>query len=154
MKRVVAMLLFGLALLLVGGASDEPTDSSATQTIQSLPRFVAVNVYVDPKGKALAAYQFELTCRGGGAKLVGVEGGEHAAFAEPPYYDPKANVQNRIIIAAFNAGENLPRRRTRVATVMVEVTGLVRWSAALDVAAASDAQHIDASISVSEGAMQ
>lgn len=154
MKRVVAILLFGAALLLVGGASDGPAYSPATQTIQSVPRFAAVNVYIDPKGEPLAAYQLELTCCGGGAKLVGIEGGEHAAFAEPPYYDPRANVQNRIILAAFNTGENLPRQRTRVATVMVQVTGPAQWSARLDVAAAPDSQHIDAGISVSEGETQ
>jgi hypothetical protein len=102
----------------------------------------------------LAAYQFELTAQGAGVTLVGVEGGDHPAYAEPPYYDPKANLRNRIVMAAFNTGDDLPHGRTRVARVMVRITGAADpvWSAKLDVAASPDAKPIDATISVSEGA--
>jgi len=154
MTRAPIILLPVLLLVLLGGALDDPHDSVATQPLMSSPRFAAVNVYIDPGGEPLAAYQFELTGQGAEVKLVGVEGGEHQAFADAPYYDPKANLRNRIIVAAFNTGENLPHRQTRVATVMVEVTGPVRWLASLDVAAAPDAKHTDAAISVSEGAVQ
>ena len=154
MMRAAIILLPVWLLLLLGGAVDDPHDSVATQPLPSRPRFTAVNVYVDPRGEPLAAYQFELSGQGADVKLVGVEGGDHQAFADAPYYDPKASLHNRIIIAAFNTGENLPRNRTRLATVMVEVTGPVRWSATLDVAAAPDTKHIDASISVSEGVVQ
>ena len=55
---------------------------------QSVVRFAAVDVYVDATDKTLGAYQFELTAEVGEIAIVGIEGGEHPAFAEPPYYDP------------------------------------------------------------------
>lgn len=153
MKRAAALMLTVL-LALVGGAADNPYDRPATRPTERSPRFAAVNVYIDPRGQPLAAYQFELTSQGGEVKLVGVEGGEHPAFADPPYYDPKANLHNRIVIAAFNTGDDLPRNRTKVATVMVQVSGNASWSAKLDVAGSPNANHIEAGISVSEGVAQ
>ena len=76
------------------------------------------------------------------------------AFAPPPYYDPKANVQKRIVIAGFNTGDDLPKSRTRVARVMVRVTGNPKYSATLTVASSQEAKPIDAEVSVSEGAAQ
>jgi hypothetical protein len=116
-------------------------------------QFAFVDAYIDSKDQPLAAYQFELSALGPGATLVGVEGGDAPAFADPPYYDPKANVQNRIIIAAFSTGPNLPRGRVRVARVMVRLTGAnaAKWSAKLDVAASADAKPISAEIQVSQG---
>jgi hypothetical protein len=142
-------------LLLTGGAADSG-ESSASQPVTHAARFVFVHAYIDPKGQPLAAYQFELTAQGSDVTLVGVEGGEHPAFADPAYYDPKANAQNRIVIAAFNTGDNLPRTRTRVATIMLRVTGtqVPAYTAKLDVAASSDAKPIDATIQVLEGAAQ
>jgi hypothetical protein len=86
-------------------------------------RFAAVDVYVDSGTQALAAYQFELTAAAGEFRIVGVEGGEHAAFSAPPYYDPAALMNDRIIIAAFNTGTDLPAGKTRVARVHVQITG-------------------------------
>jgi hypothetical protein len=115
--------------------------------------FAFVDAYVDSKDQPLAAYQFELTAQGAGVTLVGVEGGDAPAFADPPYYDPKANLQNRIIVAAFNTGSDLPRGKIRVARVMVRLRGdaPAKWSAKLDVAASPDAKPISADIQVSEG---
>lgn len=116
-------------------------------------RFAYVDAYIDSGDKLLAAYQFELTAQGPGVTLVGVEGGDAPAFADPPYYDPKANLQNRIIIAAFNTGSELPHGRTRVARVMVRLNGAApaEWSARLDVAASADAKPIPARVQVSQG---
>ena len=155
MKRFVAIpSLVCVALLL--GAADTLHDTPATIPAPrpSQMRFAWVDAYIDPQGQPLAAYQFELKAQGAGVTLVGVEGGEHPAYAEPPYYDPKANLQNRIVIAAFNTGDNLPTTRTRVARVMVRVSSAdtPRYSAKLEVAASSDAKPINANISVSEGA--
>ncbi|HEY2584964.1 MAG TPA: hypothetical protein VGI81_04265, partial [Tepidisphaeraceae bacterium] len=137
-----------LSRLLRGNDGRDVTDGGAA------PRFAFVDAYVDSKDQSLAAYQFELTAQGAGVTLVGVEGGDHPAYAEPPYYDPKANLRNRIVMAAFNTGDDLPHGRTRVARVMVRITGAADpvWSAKLDVAASPDAKPIDATISVSEGA--
>jgi len=81
--------------------------------------FRVVDVFIDPKGKPLAAYQLDWRAISGNAKIVGIEGGEHPAFRNPPYYDPKAIQQERVIVAAFNVNEEsgLPKRRTRVATI-------------------------------------
>ncbi len=84
-------------------------------------RFEFIDVYVDSGDAPLAAYQFELTDSAGSIKIVGIEGGEHDAFATPPYYDPKALKNNRVIIAAFSTADDLPAGRTRVATVHVQV---------------------------------
>ena len=138
-----------LCLLVLASASPQFDSRTATE---SSPQFSWVDVYIDPKGQPLAAYQFELTAHRPGVTLVGVEGGEHPAYAEPPYYDPRANLQNRIVIAAFNTGDNLPKQKTRIARVMIRTTGSPDFAARLDVAASIDAKPIAADIQVSEGA--
>jgi hypothetical protein len=160
-KRLTHILVFATLTLIVGGVGkftydQETRDSHPDTTLSTEPaRFTWVDAFIDPHGQPLAAYQFELKSSGGGAvTLVGVEGGEHPAFAPPPYYDPKANVQKRIIIAGFNTGDDLPKGRTRVARVMVRVTGNPKYSATLQVAASQEAKPIDATVSVSEGAAQ
>ena len=86
-------------------------------------RFAPVHIYLDSGGKALAAYQFELKAGTGQIKIVGVEGGAHPAFHEAPYYDPAALMNDRIIIAAFNTGHDLPQGRTRIATIHLQILG-------------------------------
>ncbi len=86
-------------------------------------RFEAIDVFVDSGNQPLAAYQFELTSQRPGVEIVGIEGGEHAAFKEPPFYDPKAMNNNRVILAAFSTGQDLPAGRSRVARIHVQVTG-------------------------------
>jgi len=135
--------------------ADRPTNVDDLQNPSAPTRFAWVDAWIDPHGQPLAAYQFELKSSGGGAvTLVGVEGGEHPAFTPPPYYDAKANVQKRIVIAGFNTGDDLPRTRTRVARVMVQIKGNPTWSATLQVAASNQAKPIEADVSVSEGAAQ
>jgi hypothetical protein len=101
-------------------------------------RFVPVHIYLDSGDKPLAAYQFELVCSvpvrayeenasrrhyERQIKIVGVEGGAHPAFREAPYYDPAALMNERIIIAAFNTGRDLPTGRTRIATLHLQILG-------------------------------
>jgi hypothetical protein len=128
----------------------------ATTTSPSASPFAFVDVFIDPHGKPLAAYQFELRATAGDVKLVGIEGGEHAAFAKPPYYDTKALLSERVVIAAFNTGaaETLPSGKTRVARLMVRVGGneKPKYDVKLQVAASADAKPLDATISVTEGA--
>lgn len=83
------------------------------------PVFVACDVYIDSAGKALGAYQIELTTDRPGAKIVGVEGGAHAEFSGAPYYDPAALSGGRVIIGALSLADaaKLPRGETRVARV-------------------------------------
>ena len=88
-------------------------------------RFQAVDIFIDSRQDPLAAYQLEFFVKNGNARVVGVEGGEHPAFKEAPFYDPKAIQQERVIIAAFStsAADKLPKARTRVATIHLQITG-------------------------------
>jgi hypothetical protein len=115
-------------------------------------RFGHVDVYLDTANQSLAAYQCEITATAGDVALVGIEGGEHPAFRQPAYYDPKALGQKRIILGAFNTGTDLPRGRTRVARLMVQITGNARpaFEAKVQVAASPDGKSTPASISLSE----
>lgn len=92
---------------------------------ESRSSFRAVDIYVDAKTSPLAAYQVEFSVTNGVAKIVGIEGGEHPAFREPPFYDPKAIQHERVIIAAFSTrpAAELPAGKTRVATIHLEISG-------------------------------
>ena len=87
-------------------------------------RFQAVDIFIDSKETPLAAYQLEFLVKTGDAKVVGVEGGEHPAFKDAPFYDPKAIQHERVIIAAFTtaAVDKLPKGKTRVATIHLQIT--------------------------------
>jgi hypothetical protein len=153
MKRtcVILSLLLGAAMF-----AQEPAQESAGRATESAVRFGAVDVFIDAGDQPLAAYQFELKVLAGDVALVGIEGGEHRAFRQPPYYDPAALSRQRIVIAAFDTGSDLPRGRTRVARLMVQVRGRVapQYQASIQVAASPDAKPVPATISVSEGAEQ
>jgi len=116
-------------------------------------RFEAVDVFVDSANAPLAAYQVEFAAETGTITIVGIEGGEHAAFKEPPYYDLKAIRNNRAVIAAFSTGKELPKGKTRVARIHVQVTGDVEpeYVVALRVAASADGEKIQASATLSKG---
>ncbi|MEO0424439.1 MAG: hypothetical protein AAF184_19030 [Pseudomonadota bacterium] len=94
-------------------------------------RFEAVDVLIDSHGVPLAAWQFELTERSAAMRVVGVEGGEHPAYATAPYFDRDAVARgraDRIIVAAYSLRDDvdLPTGATRVATVHVQLTGSLR----------------------------
>ena len=127
------------------------------------PRFEAVDVFVDSGARPLGAWQVEIKAifgNTGGAtvprsvKLVGIEGGEAAAYKQPPYYDPAAlhesQIQERIVLAAFSTdvqGAGLPTGKTRVARLHVQVTGGAgepEYVVKLMTAGAADGSRIDA----------
>jgi hypothetical protein len=129
MKKLMTIVL--ISAVQAGGLFAQQT------TADKAVHFRTVDVYVDSKTKPLAAYQLELSIKRGDAKIVGVEGGEHPAFKEAPFYDPKAIQQERVIIAAFNTGsaDTLPKGKTRVATIHVQITGDLRPEYAIKLAA-------------------
>ena len=88
-------------------------------------RFSAVDIFVDSSSTPLAAWQLEFAATNGTVKIVGIEGGEHAAFKHPPFYDPKAIQHERVILAAFSmdAPDKLPTGKTRVATIHLQIIG-------------------------------
>jgi hypothetical protein len=116
-------------------------------------RFVPVHVDLDAGEKSLAAYQFELKAKSGQIKIVGVEGGAHPAFQEAPYYDPAALMNDRIIIAAFNTGRDLPRGRTRIATIHLQILGDAEPQYELKLVTAADAegQNLTARVTLETG---
>ncbi|HOC57778.1 MAG TPA: hypothetical protein PKI20_19320 [Verrucomicrobiota bacterium] len=115
MKRWLTIFCFGLA---AGLLAQQPAPE------ESRSRFGAVDIYVDSGSTPLAAYQLEFAATNGVARIVGIEGGEPAAFREPPFYDPKAMQHERVILASFStaAVADLPTGKTRVATVHYQTT--------------------------------
>ena len=136
MKRVVYQS-FCLLVALFGLAAGLLAQETATE--EGRIRFCAVDIYVDSKAAPLAAYQLEFTVTNGVAKIVGIEGGEHPAFHEPPFYDPKARQHERVILAAFNTGNELPSGKTRVATIHLQVNGDATLQCELRLQAAGNA---------------
>ncbi|MBN2592980.1 MAG: hypothetical protein JXA81_05680 [Sedimentisphaerales bacterium] len=116
-------------------------------------RFAPLHIYLDSGNRSLAAYQFELKATAGQIKIVGVEGGQHQAFKEAPYYDPSALAQDRIIIAAFRTGGNLPKGRTQIATIHLQIIGDAEPEYELKLAVAGDAdgKEIPAEIAFEKG---
>ena len=147
MRRILAML--GVVGMLMGvQAAQEPgAGASAVQ-------FRAVDGFVDAGAQPLAAYQLEVLATTGRVKIVGIEGGEPAAFREPPYHDPKAIQRERVILAAFSTRQpgQLPSGRFRVATLHVQVEGggAPRFAGRLQTAADADGRPIRVQLNLVE----
>ena len=146
MKRLVPVLFLAALLLAVHTGAQEAPAAGA-------PRFATVDVLVDSKDKPLAAYQFEFAAEAGNVEIVGVEGGEHPAFQGAPYYDPEALSKGRIIVAAFSTARDLPKGRTRVATLHLRIAGAAapRYVVKLIVAADAEGREISCTIQATEG---
>lgn len=138
MKRVTisALVLFGVFTAL-GATLQNPSQ-----------RFVTLDVFIDSGSRPLAAYQVRAKDRSGRVALVGIEGGEHPAFAEPPHYDPRALRADRVVIAAFDTGRELPSGETRVATLHVRVPAgvAIDYEVTLEVVAGPDVEIMDAKV--------
>lgn len=117
-------------------------------------RFCAVDIYVDSKSAPLAAYQIEFSATNGVAKILGIEGGDSAAFHEPPFYDAKAIQHERVIIAAFNtsSADKLPSGKIRIATIHLQIVGNEppQFQLTLQVAANPDGNRISADATFEE----
>jgi len=116
-------------------------------------RFEHVDVYVDAGAAPLGAYQVEVEGTKGRVIIVGIEGGEHAAYRNAPYYDAAAMQQERVILGAFSLGAELPTGSTRVARVHVMVSGEAKaeYTVSLTTAATSGGIKIGASAEVRRG---
>jgi len=106
--------------------------------------FQTLDIYLDPQGTPLGAYQFELTEADGRMTVVGLENGEHPAFAQPPFYDESAvsaGRADRVIAAAYSLRppERLPTSRTRVCSVHVQIAGEGEPEFVLNLVAAGNA---------------
>jgi hypothetical protein len=143
-RALSAILIFGLAASLF---AQQPADE------EGRVRFRAVDIHVDSKSAPLAAYQVEFAVTNGVAKIAGIEGGEHPAFREAPFYDPRALQRERVIIAAFSTepARNLPTGKTRVATIHL-MTGESepQFELKLETAAGSDGNVIAVEVTFEE----
>ena len=148
MTRATINILAVLGALL--SSQDAPTTTTPSTT-----HFTTVDLFVDPHGNALAAYQLEFVADPARVTLVGIEGGEHPAYHQPPYYDPKALSGNRVILAALSTASELPNARTRVATLHLRVSGgsdEPKYQAKLEVAGNREGKPIAADVTVGQGA--
>jgi len=142
-KRMIATWLVLVACVpCLRAETIAPPDACAADSICFMP----LHVFVNPDGRSLAAYQVELSDSSGSSVIVGIEGGDHPAFRKPPYYDPAALKGNRIVLAAFSTTSDLPRARSRVATVHLMTRAAVtpRFFPVLLVAADGDGSPIEA----------
>ena len=157
MKRAAVAILMLLLASFGRAQHRQPVSTPAsTSPFASDVRFQSVDVTIDPKGQPLAAYQLQFVADAARVKLVGVEGGGHAAFREPPYYDPAALSRHRVILAAFSTSVDLPKTATRITRLHVQISGdgQPEWSAKLIVAssATSDSIPADVRVPAAEGA--
>ncbi len=151
MRKPTAIILTSMCLMVsVFGQYAEPEYVDIERQV----RFAPLDIYIDSGSRPLAAFQFELQAVAGHIEIVGVESGEHPAYKEPPYYDPAALANDRIIIAAFNTGSELPTGRTRVATVHLAIYGDIEpeYRLELTVAGDIDGSEIPAEITFEKGA--
>ena len=150
MTKITPIILAGICLIVPVLAQQSEQDYS---TAQSGVRFAPLHIYIDSGNSSLAAYQFELRAAAGLIKIVGVEGGSHQAFKEAPYYDPAALSKDRIIIAAFSTGGDLPKGRTRIATIHLQIIGDAepQYELKLTVAGDAEAKEILAEITFEKG---
>ena len=150
MKEITAIILMSIIIIVPVLAQQSEQDIT---TVKPKVLFAPLHIYLDSGNKSLAAYQFELKAATGQIKIVGVEGGQHKAFKDAPYYDPAALANDRIIIAAFNTGSELPTGRTRIATIHLQIIGEAEpdYEIKLTVAADADAKEIPAEITFEKG---
>jgi hypothetical protein len=128
-----------IALLLSSaGIASAPLVGSGAEPARA--RFETLDVILDAE-RPVAAYQVEIFVREGESSIVGVEGGE-APFDEPPFYDPAALSQGRIILASFDTRATVAAGRHRVASLHVrEVGGAAAYEIRLTVAADIDGRR-------------
>jgi kynurenine formamidase len=113
-------------------------------------RFMPVDIYIDSGDAALGAWQISFS-GSPDVELVGVEGGEHPAYAEPAHYDAAALMHDRVILAALNTTDALPTGKTRVARLHLRVSGEPTFETTLIAAGDADGERIDATATAAPG---
>lgn len=151
-RTALTMTLALLATLALASAQAPPSDPDR-RAGPATSRFRTVEVWIDGGDHPLAAYQVDVHATRGHVTIVGIEGGDHAAFKSPPYYDPRAMQHDRVIIAAFSTATDLPAGRTRIARIHVQVTGdeAPEYSTTLMIAATADGTKVPATVDLKEG---
>jgi hypothetical protein len=126
-RAVLAAVLALLGMAAIAVATAQPGGDGAVGQPEAGAlgvRFGYVDVFIDSGERELAVYQVELRATAGDVRIVGVEGGDPAAFAGPPRYDPAALADGeRIVIGDFSTGAVLPSGSTRIARVHLRLDG-------------------------------
>ncbi len=150
MNRLCALIALSVLGAMLCGLVLGPKQSAL---VQDEARFGWVDIHLDAgAGTELGAWQIELVDATGRSTIVGIEGGEHPAFAEPPHYDPRAMADSdRVVLAAFSTADVLPTGRTRVARIHVRTTGKADWKLTLIAAADAAGTPIEPETKLEEG---
>ena len=164
-------LLATIFALLIGTSAVSPTIADGPFGAANAPAvdqpaelqvsFATIDITIDPLGKPLGAYQFELTSADASFTVVGVEAGDHPAFnhGRPPYFDPvvQQGGADRLILAEYALpnfdAEQLPTQAVRVARVSVmfdkpvDADALPQLQLTLITAGDADGNKINATLS-------
>lgn len=153
MKKYMIITLITFCIVVAGLAQQSEQKEPLAQP---RVRFAPLHIFLDSGNQGLAAFQFELKAVAGQIKIVGVEGGEHPVFKKPPYYDPAALANDRIIIAAFSTSHDLPTGLSRIATIHLQIIGDTQPEYELDliVAANADGENIPAELTFEKGELK
>jgi hypothetical protein len=108
--------------------------------------FETWDLWIEDFEGELGAWQVELRDLGSATELIGIEGGEHAAYREPARYDPAALQGGHIVLAAFSTADDLPRGSTRVATLHLMTKTIPDWATTLEVAVNGAGEDMPAAI--------
>lgn len=146
-------VIFAIVLLTIFDFAAPPSQTLAQDTPaadEGVTRFEAVDIYINTDTKPLAAYQVELIANQKRVQIAGVEGGEHDAFREPPFYDPDALSMNRVVVAAFSTADDLPSGKVRIARIHAQVhcNAECEYEIKLITAATSDGSVISPDLSI------
>jgi hypothetical protein len=116
MKHLLMILLLLPMMPVFHGT--EAADADSPEAV----RFFPVEVWGDAGTNRLAAYQVSLECVSEEVMIIGIEGGSHPAFEDPPSYDPRAIQGNRLIAAKFSLKQEseLPTGMIRLFTVHLQ----------------------------------
>ena len=111
--------------LLVACALFQPLSPPCNAARLTAPdeEFFRVDLVLETGGEHLACWKVEVLDRTGVAEIVGLEGGEHPAFAAPPGHDPRALQQARVVLEASQTRGELPAGRVVVARLHFQVSG-------------------------------
>ncbi|MHC4088616.1 MAG: hypothetical protein ACYSU5_25930 [Planctomycetota bacterium] len=153
MKKYMVITLITFSIVVAGLAQQSELNEPLAQPGV---RFAPLHIFLDSGNQGLAAFQFELQALTGQIKIVGVEGGEHPVFKKPPYYDPAALANDRIIIAAFSTSDDLPTGRSRITTIHLQIIGDTQPEYELDLIAVAnaDGEKIPAEITFEKGELK
>ena len=143
--RLAMVILMGVLLAAAAGVQRQ---GPVEQPARAATRFEAVDVFVDSGPSPLGAWQVEIKAVAGDVKLVGIEGGD-GVYKDAPYYDAAAlhedQIRDRIVLAAFSTGPDLPTGKARVARLHVQASGgAAKYSVKLMTAGSADGTKIEA----------